>query len=488
MPPFLALLLWLVLLVALLWFDPAKDKRTSAALWIPLAWMFFLGTRLPSQWIGSQGYITAQALEEGNPLDRTVFFALILLSIAVLLARSFNWGAFIGKNIFLVAFLTFALLSVAWSDFPVVAAKRWVRDLGGYLVILVVLTDPQPFEAIRTLLRRLCYLLIPLSVLLIKYFPETAKSYDIWSGVAQFVGATTSKNMLGVACLLGGIYFVWDTASRWATRKEPRNKRVLLVNFAFFAMLLWLLNLSNSATSKVCLALGTMVVLVARSDWGKRHSTLLKVAIPSAFCLYLILAFGFDLIGKFASQVGRDPTLTDRTLIWSAVLSQHTNPLLGTGYETFWLGPRLDRVWAMAGHVNEAHNGYLEVYLNLGYIGLALLAGILLTGYRKIGNTVTSSLSLAPFSLAVWSVMLFYNITEAAFRSGWMWIAILLTTMEVAYISSDKLESSSEPTRVESFGRFRRASPKIVGRGEVPVKIRKSLSREMNLSRYGRGR
>lgn len=482
MPPFLALLLWFVLLVALLWFDPAKDKRTSAALWIPVTWLFFLGSRLPSQWIGSQGSINAQAMEEGNPLDRTVFFALILICIAILLARSFNWGSFTGKNIFLVAFLTFALLSVVWSDFPVVAAKRWVRDLGSYLVILVVLSDPQPIEAVRTLLRRLCYLLIPLSVLLIKYFPETAKSYDPWTGVAQFVGATTSKNMLGVACLLGGIYLVWDTASRWSGRKEKRNKRALYINFAFFGMTLWLLNLSNSATSKVCLALGSMVVLVARSDWGKRHSTLLKVSIPSAFCLYLLLAFGLGLNGHFASQVGRDPTLTDRTLIWEAVLSQHTNPFLGTGYETFWLGPRLDRVWAIAGHVNEAHNGYLEVYLNLGYIGLGLLVGMLLTGYRKIGNTAGSALSLAPFSLAVWSVMLFYNITEAAFRAGLMWIAVLLATMEVAVPSNDQVENSPEPARVERFGRLGRATSRNMGRGEVPLKIEKTLSS------HGRGR
>ena len=87
MPPFLALLLWLLMLLALLRFDPAGDKRTSAALWIPLTWLFILGTRLPSQWIGSQGSINAQALEEGNPLDRTIFFGLIVLCIGVLLAR-----------------------------------------------------------------------------------------------------------------------------------------------------------------------------------------------------------------------------------------------------------------------------------------------------------------------------------------------------------------------------------------------------------------
>ena len=71
--------------------------------------------------------------------------------------------------------------------------------------------------------------------------------------------------------------------------------------------------------------------------------------------------------GAFAASVGRDPTLTDRTKIWSLVLSMHTNPLIGTGYESFWLGPRLLKVWQGGlGGINEAHNGYLEFSSILG--------------------------------------------------------------------------------------------------------------------------
>ena len=63
----------------------------------------------------------------------------------------------------------------------------------------------------------------------------------------------------------------------------------------------------------------------------------------------------------------------------------HTNPLVGTGYESFWLGPRLKDVWAQTGAgINEAHNGYLEVYLNQGLIGLVLLGGFLIASYRTI--------------------------------------------------------------------------------------------------------
>jgi O-antigen ligase len=441
MPPFLALLLWLVLLLGLLWFDPAKDSGTSLALWVPLTWMFIIGSRLPSQWLGSQGRSMAQAMEEGNPLDRTVFFVLILLAVGILVSRSFNWGGFFTRNLVLIAFLSFALLSVFWSDFPLVTFKRWFRDLGNYFVILVVLSDPRPVEAVRMLLRRLCYLLIPLSIVLIKYYPEIGKQYGAWSGASVYTGVTTSKNMLGVLCLISGIFFFWDTVTRWSDRKERRTKRIILLNVAFIAMTLWLLNLSGSATSSVCLAIGCLVIAAAHSGMVRRHPTFLKVLIPAIFCLYLVLAFGFDLNGEMASRVGRDPTLTDRTLIWEAVLSLHTNPLIGTGYESFWLGPRLERVWRVVNHINEAHNGYLEVYLNLGLIGLFLIVGFLITSYRNICGRLTPFSSIASLNFALWTIMLFYNISEAAFKASLIWLTFLLAAMAVPERAAHHLRS-----------------------------------------------
>src|SRR5208283_320438 len=96
MPPTLALLLWLVLLSALLYFDPAKDGKTSAALWVPVIWMFILGSRLPSVWLGgAPGTVgMAAALEEGSSLDRNVFFGLMLLAVAILISRAFRWADF----------------------------------------------------------------------------------------------------------------------------------------------------------------------------------------------------------------------------------------------------------------------------------------------------------------------------------------------------------------------------------------------------------
>jgi len=95
--------------------------------------------------------------------------------------------------------------------------------------------------------------------------------------------------------------------------------------------------------------IGCLVIVAAHSSWAKRHPGFLKVLIPASFCLYLILAFGFNINGELAGAVGRDPTLTDRTTIWSSLLNMRTNPVVGTGYESFWLGPRLQPIWQVFG-------------------------------------------------------------------------------------------------------------------------------------------
>jgi O-antigen ligase len=153
------------------------------------------------------------------------------------------------------------------------------------------------------------------------------------------------------------------------------------------------------------------------------------VSIPVGICLYLVLQFAFDIniIAMLAEAVGRSPDLTGRTEIWNAVLSTGTNPLVGAGYDSFWLGPRLRWVWEKTGiTINEAHNGFLEVYLNQGLIGLFLLAGFLVASYRTICRRVGTLSSLGSLSLALWTVLLFYNVTESAFRGHLMWVAFVL--------------------------------------------------------------
>jgi len=425
MPPSLAALIWFVLLLLLFRYDPAKEPTVSRALWVPVIWLFIAGSRLPSQWFGIQQLDSqSAALEEGNGIDRTIWLLLIVLAIGILLSRAIPWAGFVARNCTLIAYLCFALVSVMWSDFAFISFKRWIRDLGSYLMILIVLSDPHPLEAVRTLLRRLAYLLIPLSIILIKYFPDIGIRYDEWTGLASSVGATVSKNMLGALCLVSGLFFLWDTLTRWSDRTEQRS-RWIFVNFSFLFMTLYLLRLAHSATSTVCLGLGCLIIVAVRSKFGRRHSTALKVAIPSCFLLFIILGFGFGSISALAEALGRDPTLTGRTVIWRALLTFDINPLLGTGYSSFWLGPRLQKVWALTGSqgamlkgIDEAHDGYLETYLNLGLVGLVLFCTFLSSSYRTICRKLDVDSGFSAFALAMWTVLIFYMVTESGFRGG----------------------------------------------------------------------
>jgi exopolysaccharide production protein ExoQ len=432
-------------MVALLRFDPAEDSKISLALWVPVLSMIIAGSRNPSQWLSGQVGMSIAGFEEGNSLDRTISSVLILLAIAILMSRSFKWGGFFALNLPLIAFVSFALVSACWSDFPVVTLKRWFRDLGNYLVIFVVLSDPRPLEAVRVVLRRLSYWLVPLSILLIKYYSNLGRRYSIWTGSVEYVGAATSKNMLGLVCLISGLFFFWDTVTRWPEHKRRRTKRIILVNFAFIAMTLWLLHLAHSTTSNVCLFLGCLVIAAAHSRVFRRNSMILKLMIPASFCLYLILDFALDMNGSMAGAVGKDPTLTDRTHIWAFLLAMHTNPLVGTGYQTFWIGPRLEYFWKNSGlgHLNEAHNGYLEVYLELGLVGVALLIGLLVASYLAICRKLTLHPSLAILGLAAWLALIFYNMSEAAFDGGLLYMVLLMGSITMPVPVKKRVQSAA---------------------------------------------
>ena len=430
MPSSLALALWAILLVLLLRHDPARDPVVSRAHWIAVVWLIILASRLPSQWLGTTSGSVASALEEGNPLDRVVYLILILLSLAVLRARAVRWSSLLAANATIVSFILFALLSVAWSDFPEVAFRRWVRDIGHYVIILVVLTDQHPLASIHAVVRRLCYALIPLSVVLVKYFPGLGTEYDIWTGAPSFMGASTGKNGLGALCLLSGVFFLWDTLRRWPARHNQSTQRIIFVNAAFMGMTLWLMQLSASATSQVCLLIAWAVILTCHSGTLKTRATVLKVALPTSFALYFLLDLFWDVSDLATAALGREIGFTGRSDVWTVVLALNTNPLVGTGYESFWLGDRLLTLWTVfQWHPTQAHNGYLEIYLNLGFVGLALVVGFLLSSYRHIWSSPT--LELLSFSLAMWCVLVIYNVTEAAFKANVLWLVFFMVSIVV---------------------------------------------------------
>src|SRR5262249_31164767 len=133
-----------------------------------------------------------------------------------------------------------------------------------------------------------------------------------------------------------------------------------------------------------CFAMATVLLVVTSMRWSARRTWIVHALVFSMLAVSFSALF-LDVGSGLVKSLGRDPTLTGRTAIWNVVLGMSGNSLLGTGFESFWLGPRLEKIWKLYWwHPNESHNGYIEVFLNLGWIGVLLLILLLVTGYRNV--------------------------------------------------------------------------------------------------------
>jgi O-antigen ligase len=389
-----------------------------------------MASRLPSQWLAlSDVSDAAGAYHEGSVLDRVIYIALMAMAALVLRRRPIEWKRSLLSNVALTLLVLFSFVSIAWSDFPFVALKRWVKDLGTFLMVILVLSDSRPLDAVHTLLRRVFYLLIPLSVILVKYYPGVGRGYSNWTGEAFYIGVATSKNMLGILCLVSAMFFIWDTARRWPQKRQRLTRYILLINVIFLGMTLWLIKLANSAMATFCLLIGGLVILSAYTFLRKRPSWI-KVLIPTGISIALLAVTTLNLMDTMIHSLGRDTTLTGRTRLWADLLSFGTNPILGSGYESFWLGERLDILWM--NHTfrpNQAHNGYLEIYLNLGILGLSLVIALLVSAYRTLCRRLSTTWDAAVFGLSIWVVLILSNVTEAAFKVKIIWLTFLIVTV-----------------------------------------------------------
>jgi len=422
MSPQIASIVCVVGILGLFVLDRDSESRTSTALWLPVVWLWIIGSREVSQWlavfgIGSGGGATG-SLEhlEGSPVDAWLFTTLLVLGVVALARRGPAVMRLLRANAPILLFFLYCGLSVLWSDYPDIAFKRWFKAMGDIVMVLIVLTEPDRLAAVKRLLSRVSFLLIPLSVLLIKYFPEVGKAFKHY-GVANYFGVTTNKGLLGATCLIFGLGSLWRFLSAYVARGIAHRTRHLVVHGTLLVMVLWLFSMARSMTSLACFLLGSSLIVATSFRAVVRRPSVVHFFVTAAVLIpfsVLILGVGG---GETLEAIGKDPTLTGRTNIWHLVLSLTGNPLLGTGFESFWLGPRLEKIYsAYWWHPNEAHNGYIEVYLNLGWIGLALLATLIVTGYRKVLRGLRLDLDMGRLMFAYFVVALVYSFTEAGFR------------------------------------------------------------------------
>ena len=398
---------------AYLW-DRRNYPAASAGLWLPTLWMLRCGSRSIDNWISGAG----------DRLDPVLLALLTCGGFLVLMQRPCDWGGIFAHNSALFVFYGYLACSVLWADALENPLIKIVRPIGDLIMALVIATDPKPHDAIITTARRTAILLIPLSIVLIRYFPHLGRGIaKHWEG-DPWIGVTTHKNPLGQLAMVSALSFGWCLAY---ARQQGRRLLGQWVILFYLGMTLYLFNAgghSRSATSAFCTALAAGLFLLFGFMRDRPQMVVRRIMLGIAALAILSLTldfFGTSLQAVVAGAQGKDANLTGRTWLWADVvrIGMTEHPVLGSGYGAFWvpsiyakLSPEVDNRPA------EAHNGYLETFANLGIVGLLLLLWIIFSSLGSATKTIQADFEYGRLRLVMLFMVIVLNYSEAAFPRG----------------------------------------------------------------------
>ena len=458
MPPLLATLFCVIFILSLFYGNSKKTRGVSLGLWVPVIWVAIMASRPIGTWLaGDTDTLNFHSYQDGSPIDRNVSLLLMFAGFAILARRGIQWAGIAKENQWLFIFYLYLLVSVIWSDYTFVAFKRWIRDAATVVMILVVLTEQDPTEALRQVFLRCAYLLIPLSVLTMKYYINIGRTYDEWTGTPCLCGLTVGKNQLGRLAMISGLFLIWSLSlqkdSSWFKKIKER-----WFDAATLGLCIMVLVQANSATSRFCFALGTAILFVTQMSWMKTSPSRLLWLGSLLIALSVLFLSVPNLRGLVTGALNRNVNLTERTDVWKGCLGLGTNPLIGEGFDSVWLTPAAIRLGNKL-QIEEAHNGYLETYLNSGVIGLFLLLPVLVVAGKNAVRHVTGGAAMGPLFASLFLVGVIYNYTEAAFDNGnlvgfILWIVAIRyqTVTEPVPIETSDETNPSVPHSASGFG------------------------------------
>jgi len=189
----------------------------------------------------------------------------------------------------------------------------------------------------------------------------------------------------------------------------------------------WLLKTCDSQTSMLCFLVGAGILWGANRLVRMRNGRRILIgALTTVVCL-VVMDKAFGLSEIVIRSLGRDPNLTGRTDIWKLVLEQKTPPMLGEGFYVFWDSPKGKAVIESFMQVNSAHNGYLDLYMDGGMVGVGLLIVALLFAGRRAIDRLFSGDPFGKPGLVFWFLPILYNFSESSFfRLDVLWFSFLL--------------------------------------------------------------
>ncbi len=387
--------------------------------------------------------------ETGNAGWQVVWIGIYLISALFVWNRSKNLGRILNREFWLLSIVVLAVGSTFWSDDPFLTARRGIALIcttlfGVYLADRFSLKQQLRLLAITFSIAALLSLIFQLLGL--------GKAVDDASG---WIGIYTQKNSLGLIMAFGSAVLLLvrgfdEIYGKWATVG------------AMFCILLLLL--SQSMTAIIMFAVLMIMFPLCRA-LRKSYRVLVGLA---AVAIPLLVYFGnwvFENLDVVTEFIGKDVTLTGRVELWIlsfVMASQH--PWLGYGYEAFWRGGEgpSSAIWhLLSWDPPHSHNGYLEIWLALGFTGLALfMIGFLSYVRRAIHHLRATSGFEGCWPLIFLVLTFLSNLTGVNFlsRNSIFWIMYVAVGVTTASIREQE-SSEPAPSKSSFYSRAHIGSP-----------------------------
>jgi len=333
-----------------------------------------------------------------------------------------HWRSFLDAAVtmkWILALTALAVASSVWSQVPAFTLRR--------STILVATTAFGIYFGTRfdvngqlRLLSRVFAIAICASLFAAIFFPRYGIDATLHHGDWQ--GVFAQKNGLGRAMALSAVvfFFARPRAGRWMSWLGVISSLILLY-------------LSKSVTAALVMLLVIGMLLVFRL-FRTRFTFALPIFTLGTLVLSLVLLTGVLASPEFLRFINRDPGLTGRTSLWNAVGSAIAQrPWFGWGFESFWLGMQgasgtlvQQLHWAPP----NSHNGFLDLVLEVGIIGLCLFV----VGYVFLCGRALVFLKRYPGHIPVWLCtylffMLAYNSSERTIleQNSIFWVLYIST-------------------------------------------------------------
>lgn len=202
------------------------------------------------------------------------------------------------------------------------------------------------------------------------------------------------KNFIGLLCVLANISYIY----MYSYAKRIIHK-VLIAVLILFSLVSTFLSFSAAAIGINVFISALGIYLLLLNKLNKKTRFLFNLFILLLFIIIFLIGLSVDVF----SLLGRDSTFTGRTEIWNIVESyifRDFRFFIGYGFgNAVWQQESpIYQATVSALNVYSAHNGYLEVLLTLGLIGLSILMAMLIQlSYKALNSNNLFLVLSTPF-------------------------------------------------------------------------------------------